>query len=193
MALKLPKKISSNTIYLRPLTISDAKQYYINWLNDKEVNRFLESRFNDHSIEDLKKYISNFDQKSRFLFGIFDNTSDLHIGNLTLDISPHNVAYFGYLIGEKNYWGTPAATEAICLILDFAFNFMKVRKVWGGISKSNLPAIFNIHRLGFQREGTLRQQVTDKGKITDVLQYGLLRDEWAISKEKFKKIKRIIK
>jgi len=81
-----------------------------------------------------------FDQKSRFLFGVFDNTSDLHIGNLTLDIRLHNVAYFGYLIGEKNYWGTPAATEAICLILDFSFNFMKVRKVWGGIYKSNLPA-----------------------------------------------------
>ena len=37
------------------------------------------------------------------------------------------------------------------------------------------------------------QQVTDKEKITDVLLYGLLRDEWDISKEKFKKIKRIIK
>ena len=37
------------------------------------------------------------------------------------------------------------------------------------------------------------QQVADKGKIADVLLYSLLRDEWDISKEKFKKIKRIIK
>jgi len=32
------------------------------------------------------------------------------------------------------------------------------------------------------------QQVADKGKIADVLLYSLLRDEWDISKEKFKKL-----
>ena len=193
MILKIPKEIRSDTVYLKPLTISDAKQHYLNWLADHEVNRFLDSRFKDHSIEDLQKYIRNFDQKNRFLFGVFVNTSHCHIGNFTLDISPHNVAYFGYLIGEKNYWGTSAATEAICLILDFAFKVMKVRKVWGGISKNNLPAIFNIHRFGFKREGVLRDHYTDHGEMTDTLQYGLLKDEWVISQERFKKIKRVIK
>ena len=59
--------------------------------------------------------------------------------------------------------------------------------------KTNLPAIFNIHRLGFKREGILRGHVTDQGKVTDVLEYGILVDEWKESKKKFEKIKRIIK
>ena len=180
-------------IYLRQLKIADAKQHYLDWLEDEEVNRFLESRFVTHSLKDLEKYIKSFDGNRRFILGVFDNNSDLHIGNFTIDVSFHNVAYFGYLIGNKDYWGTPAATEAICLTLDLAFDIMNVRKVWGGISKKNLPALFNIHRFGFKREGILRSQVTDNGEITDVLQYGLLSNEWTISREKFKKIKRIIR
>ena len=56
----------ANTIYLRPLTLDDAKQHYVDWLSDKEVNRFLESRFTDYSIEMLKNYIQTFDNKKRF-------------------------------------------------------------------------------------------------------------------------------
>jgi len=190
----LPQQLISDTIYLRQLTVDDAKQHYLDWLADKDVNRYLESRFENYTIDKLKDYINGFDGENRFLFGAFDIKIDNHIGNITLEVNPfHNTAYFGYLIGNKDYWGTPAATEANCLILDFAFDVMNVRRVWGGIYKTNLPAAFNIHRLGFKREGILRDSLIDQGKITDGLQYGILKDEWKESKKKFEKIKRIIR
>lgn len=190
----LPQQLISDTIYLRQLTVDDAKQHYLDWLVDKDVNRYLESRFQKYTIDNLKEYINGFDGEKRFLFGVFGIKKDDHIGNFTLDINLfHDVAYFGYLIGNKDYWGTPAATEAICLTLDFAFDVMNVRKVWGGIYKTNLPAIFNIHRLGFKREGTLRGHVTDQGKVTDVFQYGILANEWEESQKKFEQIQRIIR
>ena len=184
--------MKSNNFHLRKLVINDAKQHYLDWLLDKDVNRFLGSRFKTHSVESLKDYIKSFDQKDRYLFGIFYTKSDLHIGNITLDINHYNVAYFGYLIGDKKYWGTTAATEAICILLDFAFDKMNVRKIWGGISKNNIPAIFNVHRFGFKREGILRENVIDDGKPTDSLYYGIFKHEWYESKKKFDKIKRII-
>ena len=67
----LPQQLISDTIYLRNLTLDDATQQYLDWLADKEVNRYLESRFQNYTIYDLKNYISGFDGQNKFLFGVF--------------------------------------------------------------------------------------------------------------------------
>ena len=49
--------LKGKDIFLRPITENDATEEYVAWLNDKEVNQFLESRFILASVCNVKKFI----------------------------------------------------------------------------------------------------------------------------------------
>ena len=49
--------IISKNIYLRHLNKNDINQRYINWLNDKKTNRYLEARFTKHTIKSELLYL----------------------------------------------------------------------------------------------------------------------------------------
>ena len=163
---------------LRPLLEKDFNETYLGWLNDPEVNRYLEVRFIKSTIKNTRKFVRSFDNKDKFIFGIYTLNKKQHIGNIALYTNNHNIAHFGYLIGEKDYWGTRAAVEAVTLLLDFAFNKLNIRKVWGGVYLNNISSIFNCKKLGFVQEGRLRKHYTDHGNPTDSLIFGILREEW---------------
>ena len=44
-------------IYLRRLTEDDVTEKYVSWLNDPEINQYLESRFSVHTIEETRSFI----------------------------------------------------------------------------------------------------------------------------------------
>ncbi len=185
--------LSTDQFYLRTLTVDDVGPAYLSWMSDPEVNRYLEVRFAPQSLESLKSFVASFDGKSKYFFGLFDAKNDQHIGNFNLHHNlAHNTVYLGYLIGDKKYWGTPASVEAICMILDFSFDHLQTRKVWGSTYLTNIGAIFNLKRFGFTHEGTQRGQVLDGDQVTDCLFYGLLRHEWLEKRQKFANIQRTL-
>ena len=84
-------KIETARLTLRPLQASDATQAYADWLNDPEVNRYLETRHSPQSLESCAAFIEqcNADSSSH-LFGIFNRASGQHIGNAKIGfISSH--------------------------------------------------------------------------------------------------------
>ena len=111
----IPKILQSDNFFLKHLTVKNANKNYLSWLKDKDVNRYLECRFFKYNLNDIRNYIKKFDKKNNSIFGIFDLKNKKHIGNITLSISVHNVAYFGYLIGDKKYWGTNNKSLLSCL------------------------------------------------------------------------------
>lgn len=186
------RSAKSNTIELRPLGVEDVSDTYLGWLEDPKVNRFLEVRFHKYDLESLRSYVAGFDFKTAFIFGIF--SSSKHIGNLTLYFNPHHgTISFGYIIGDRDYWGSSAATETIVLALDFAFDHLGARKVWGNAYRNNVASIFNFAKFGFVREGVLRGHLIESSGPVDSLVYGLLIEEWQIVKEKFSAITRSFK
>lgn len=75
--------------------------------------------------------------------------------------------------------GRGVASTALRALLEHLFHTEGVRKVFAEIDAENLPSIALAERLGFVREGCLRQhEITHKG-LCDMVVYGLLRDEWA--------------
>src|SRR5690606_2170787 len=111
----------------------DVTEDYISWLNDPEINRFLEVKYNIPNIEEAKKFVRSFEDTPHSFFGIFDKEKSKMVGTISLRVDLHHkIASYGYLIGEKKYWGSSAAVEAIALMMDLAFYDLKLRKVWGG-------------------------------------------------------------
>ena len=122
-------------LYLRPLVESDVTDAYEAWLNDAEVTRYLEVGRYPVSKKDILARLGTYgDQTVNFIFGIFDNETGKHVGNVTLNNlnRVHGTADTGILIGEKSFWGKGYAREAWSLIIDYAFNRIAVRKVEAG-------------------------------------------------------------
>jgi RimJ/RimL family protein N-acetyltransferase len=70
------------------------------------------------------------------------------------------------------------ATEAVGAIVDRLFRVQGLHKVAGECDARNVASAGLLERLGFRREGRLRQQTWIKGEWTDDLIYGLLAEEW---------------
>lgn len=70
------------------------------------------------------------------------------------------------------------ATEAVSAVLDRLFRVQGLHRVMGECDARNLRSAALLERLGFTREGLLRQQTYLKGEWTDDLLYGLLAAEW---------------
>ncbi|GAB2566519.1 N-acetyltransferase [Paractinoplanes abujensis] len=72
------------------------------------------------------------------------------------------------------------AREAVTAVLDRLFRLQGLHKVTGECDSRNVASAGLMERLGFTREGLLRQQTYIKGEWTDDLLYGLLSTEWLI-------------
>jgi RimJ/RimL family protein N-acetyltransferase len=72
------------------------------------------------------------------------------------------------------------AAEAVRAVLDRLFRVQGLHKVAGECDARNVSSAGLMERLGFTREGRLRQQTYIKGEWTDDLIFGLLAEEWLI-------------
>jgi RimJ/RimL family protein N-acetyltransferase len=93
----------------------------------------------------------------------------------------------GYWLGEA-YWKQGFATEACYVLLDFAFNSLKLRKIRIPIFADNIASNSLARKLGGKLEGTLRKDIMAKstGKIHDVNIYGMFKEEWKKARRRIK-------
>jgi UDP-4-amino-4,6-dideoxy-N-acetyl-beta-L-altrosamine N-acetyltransferase len=63
--------------------------------------------------------------------------------------------------------------------LRYAFEMLKVHKVFGQTIGGNIRGIRFHRRMGFREEGVLREQHFDGEQYHDIVCFGLLRDEWS--------------
>src|SRR3954468_24973407 len=118
--MKLATPLQTPRLQLRSLTAEDATQRYLGWLTDPEVNRYLEARFAEHSLESLRQFIEACNSGvAELLLGIC-LADGRHIGNIKLGpVNPHHKnAAIGLLIGERDCWGLGYASEAIGCVTD---------------------------------------------------------------------------
>ena len=179
--------LSTEHFLLRPLTEKDITSTYISWLNDPTINRFLECRFTVQTEQTVQDYLKKFDFQYNFIFGLFDvQKNSCHIGNFTLVTNPfHHFAELGFLIGDKTYWGTSAATEGLVLLFDFAFLEHGIRKITGGTYHLNIFSISKFQKLGFTLEGVLREKYQYENHFVNELRFGLLKKEWLEIRKNF--------
>jgi RimJ/RimL family protein N-acetyltransferase len=164
---------------LRALEKEDAPSL-IRWLNDPEVHRLLLPRRPLNLALELD-YLQRVNQSDTDLvLGIAVRETDQLIGGTGL----HDIdlrcrhASFGIVLGEKSAWGKGHGTEATRLIVGYAFESLNLNRVWLHVYEYNPRALHVYEKLGFRREGVLRQHTYREGRYWDTLAMGLLRDEW---------------
>lgn len=88
-------------------------------------------------------------------------------------------AWVGIGIGEREYWGRGYGTDAMRLLLHFAFSSLNLRRISLSVFEYNQRAIQSYLKAGFREEGRLRQWMQRAGQRYDLIYMGILREEWA--------------
>lgn len=180
--------LESENYTIKTLEVSEVTQDYVNWLNDPEVNEFLEVKYTSWTIENCRTFVAGFEgSTSEYIFGIYSNNSDTHIGNGSVSAVNVNTGTFtiSLFIGEKKYWGSSAGTEVILLLLKFGFDHLGLRKCFCGAYSTQLASRFILRKLCAIEEAKLRDKFFHKGIPVDEVIYGIDRNIWMKIKLKY--------
>jgi RimJ/RimL family protein N-acetyltransferase len=154
---------------------------YLGWLNDPQVNRYLETGVFPSTRNELEKFYERATgSPDQIILAIIDNETDQHIGNAK--IGPiswvHRKAALGILVGEKQLWRRGIGTEATRLMVEYGFFRLNLRRIELGVYAENEAAVRCYERVGFQVEGTSRKALFHEGEYKDHLCMGLLRMDY---------------
>lgn len=154
-----------NTISLQEFTEKDITDEYVAWLNDPEVNKFLECRYEYSTYDTVYRYFTSLEKSNSKLFKIIYIENNTHIGNIRLGpIDPkHLNAEIGYLIGNKNYWNMSIGAQAIELIIKIAVE-IGLKKLTAGCYENNIGSISVLVKNGFRIEGFRHNYVNFESK-----------------------------
>ncbi len=169
--------IESRRLLLRPVELTDVSENYRAWMNDPEVMQYTESRFQTHSLEQIRNYVAAMqaDAASRF-FAIIEKEAGKHIGNVKIGhIHPvHRHADIGIILGDRTCWGKGYAAESLKLIAGYAKDTLKLHKLTAGIYVNNPGSIQAFLKAGFIEEGRFARHWLCDGDYVDGVQMGLL-------------------
>jgi acyl-CoA synthetase (AMP-forming)/AMP-acid ligase II/RimJ/RimL family protein N-acetyltransferase/acyl carrier protein len=165
------------TVYLRPLERSDLdNRDYIESLTDPEVQYFTHTGRFPQTEESMVAFWQSLKPPNAAAFAICDLESDEHVGNVLLRIDwIARTAEFGRLM-FKRFQNRPYSGEALKIALEYAFEDLKLARVWGGgANPSSIPSLI---RLGFVLEGRLRSHDLLGGERRDKFIVGMLAQEY---------------
>lgn len=168
-------RIEGERIYLRRLHAGDISDDYLGWMQSEQINRYLESRFQEHSLASLAEFVEAMaGDPLNLLTGIFLKDHDRHIGNIKLGpINPrHGHADIGLLIGDPSCWGKGYATEAIRILTDFAFEEIGLNRVAAGAYAENEGSWRAFEKAGFERDALFRSHWYCEGRFQDGVSLG---------------------
>lgn len=174
------KILNGELIKLRQIEESDCTEAYVNWLKDEEVNKFLETKWCEQTLDSVLHFVkSQRESDNTFLFAIIDKKSNGHIGNIK--IGPIDFHYLhgdiSYFIGNKDHWHKGIATDAIRLISEFGTTELKLHKLEAGTYEDAVGSRKALERNGFIQEGILKDHVYCDGKYMNVLLFGKMLGE----------------
>jgi RimJ/RimL family protein N-acetyltransferase len=161
------------------------------WSRDSEFLRLLQTNLaRPWTLDGLRHWIGE-DQGAdaprfdMYGFGIRTLADDRLIGNLDLTIPDwsHRDGWIGIAIGERADWNHGYGSEAMRLLLRFAFAELNLFRVTLSVFGYNPRAIHVYEKLGFVEEGRQRDRLRRDGQLYDLIIMGLLRSEWQAAQE----------
>jgi RimJ/RimL family protein N-acetyltransferase len=154
----------------------------VKWSRNSEYVRLLESwparLFSRQKYKEwLDKWIEG---EPGYGFGIRTLEGDRLIGQIGLDGVDwtNGDAFVGIAIGERDDWGRGYGTDAMRVLVRYAFLEMNLRRLSLTVFEYNPRAVRSYEKVGYKIEGRQRGALNREGRRWDIIFMGILRDEW---------------
>ena len=174
-----PTTLVGQRVSLRPLARGDLV-YLRKWLEDAEI-RGLIGETSPMSKADSEKFLEKVradTQRAWFMVVVRESNRVIgEAGLLRMDHAWHTTD-ISVIIWERDEWGKGYGTEAILLLLDYAFGHLKFHRAAIGVVGFNERALRFWANLGFKREGAQRDGYYYDGKYHDFILMSILEDEF---------------
>ncbi|MBM7583505.1 ribosomal-protein-alanine N-acetyltransferase [Bacillus pakistanensis] len=167
--------LTSDNIYLRPFAEADAEELIQFQLENRDFfekfamvrdENFYTLDFQKQSILDAQK---SAEEDKDYKYGIFLNDNNHLIGIIDLfGVLRGSLQYcfIGYFL-DKKYNGKGYTTEAVKLMVEYAFEKLHLHRIEAGVMPHNIGSIRVLEKAGFHKEGIAIKNVKINGKWKD--------------------------
>lgn len=150
-----------------------AMQYYPHAFSREEVAQW------------VARWMASYDANAYGLYAMVLRKTGKVIGDCghaLQNIDGKSEIEIGYHV-RRDLWGHGYATEAARVLLRWAFDTLDLNRVQAETDTRNVASARVLEKLGFVREGTLREDCVVNGEVSDSWVYGLISREWRPSPE----------
>jgi ribosomal-protein-alanine N-acetyltransferase len=178
-------EINTERLNLREIKQEDAESIY-KILSNPEVIKYdtFELFTNIKQAEGLIKWFNDeFKQKRAIFWGISLKNEPEIIGFCKCEIEiPKVRADLGYDLSHK-YWNMGIMTETLGAVIKFAFQTLNVNRIEVSVATENNSSIRVLEKLGFAKEGILRERCYMSNRCHDMMMLSILKKEYYINEK----------
>ncbi len=175
-------QLNAQRVRLRPLVRADIPAL-VTQANDRTIARLMPPIAYPYSSDHARRWVNKAqrlarqDREAHFAVERIDRAGLIGVvGIKNLNLQSRN--------GELEYWagrryrGKGYTSEALTLLLTYAFQDLRLHRVYAVILSSNVPSVRLAERCGLVREGTWREAYRARKGWLDVYAYGMLASEF---------------
>ncbi len=169
----------NDKIYLSPLLKEDSAILF-GWINQRDLVIFNASYKPIHEPNHIAWFENITNRQDVFIFGIRKTETDELIGSCQLNSINwvHRNAELQIRIAVDDNRGKGFGSDAVRLLLEFAFGDSNLNRVYLHVSATNVRAIKVYEKMGFQKEGEFKQHAFIDGEYKDIIEMGILRKDY---------------
>jgi [ribosomal protein S5]-alanine N-acetyltransferase len=174
--------IAGPRVRMRRIEASDVDWVFAMYAN-AEVSRYLSfPTFTDRAQAAawIGRVLESEAKGSSLQLAVVRSEDGVALGTCTLFGCNHpesRRAEIGYVLARP-YWGAGYMHEALTAFVGFAFRSLGLNRLEADIDPRNTASRRTLERLGFTREGLLRDRWIVAGETSDAEMFGLLSREW---------------
>ena len=164
--------IEGERLFLREVQLADVTEQYYAWINDPEVNQYLETRFYPQTLEGIRDFVaSKIGDRDNVFLAMIAKDNGAHVGNIKLGPINwiHRFADVALMIGDKSAWGKGYGSEAISLATTYAFDRLNLHKLTASCYASNQGSAKAFIKAGWEQECVRKRQFFSNGRYEDSL------------------------
>lgn len=181
----------TDRLYVRPLTEEDVRtnhEYQAAFYN-QTVTRFNSHGLFPYTRSQMVEFIQRVNSGTEIIWAVITKTDpnserflddEKHIGNISLQRIDwiNRSAELACLFWDKEYWGKGYGTESCKLLFKHGFEKLNLNRIWTGTAETNTGMRHIAEKLGMRQEGIFRNTVYLEGQYVNVVEYGILKEEW---------------
>lgn len=163
---------------LRKLEKKDA-ELMLEWMQDIEISKNFQFDTKAMNLDKVKSFIEKSKIESENIHLAIVESDDEYLGTISLkniDYKNNNAEYAISL--RKRAIGKNVAFLATKLILEYAFDELKLEKVYLNVYSKNMRAIKFYEKFGFIYEGEFRNHIQKDGIYENLKWYSILRSDY---------------